>query len=310
MVFRRSGAGLLIAAATLTVLAVTAIALVLTQRLLASAHDGDYELMREMLADFIKDAEEQALARAEMVASVPSVSAALASRDRPKLLAETQRMFEIQRDKYDLDQAQFHVPPGISFLRLHDPGKFGDDQTKDAPMLAEVLTSKVVRKGIAITRTGPAIFGIVPILNDGKLAGSFEVGLDLGPELDTIKEAYGLEAAAYFDEKLLRETATDAAAEIMTPKNRVGRFIRYHATHPDLMGGLVSDREIDVSEPRSYERSFAGASWGVQLVPIYNHANKQLGVIALATSFQADKTLAGRARACGNCSPASWPSCS
>jgi len=294
--FKRSGPAVLIGAVLVVIVTITLVARSLTNGLLESAHDGDYQLMRQVLADFLGDMEDKALSRAEIVAATPAVRDALAARDRPKLLAECRKLYEIQEQKYGLDQAQFHVPPGISFLRLGQPAKFGEDESTYRPMLADALQTKLVRKGTAITRTGPAVFGVVPMFDDGgKLIGSFEMGLELGPELDTIKEAYGLEATVFFDEQMLKQDATEIDPSVVSQNNRVGKFIRYHATHPELAALLVTDKEVDVTEPRSYERAVAGTSWGVQLVPLYNYHNKQIGVVALASNFGEDKTLARRA---------------
>src|SRR5688572_27734916 len=120
----------------------TGIVQVVTSRLLDSAHESQYQLMRQVLASILKSTEDRALVRAELVASMPSVRAAFVARDRPKLLAECQRMYTVQDEKYGLDQAQFHLPPGISFLRLHKPEAFGDDQTSYRPMLSDVHQNK------------------------------------------------------------------------------------------------------------------------------------------------------------------------
>lgn len=295
--FRRSGPGCLIAAATLVVAAVTAVALLLTARLLRTAHDGDYVLMQQVLHEFLESMEETAAMRAELVSDMPDVHAALGARDRPKLLAVCKQMYEAQEKKYDVDQAQFHVPPGVSFLRLHNPDKFGDDQTSYRPMLVNVHQTKTLRRGLAITKSGPVVSAIVPVTDgQGNFLGSFEVGVDLAPEFDEIKEHYGLEAAVFFDEKVLRELAPDIDPELMSSNNRVGKFMRIHATHPELSAALVTDRDLEITEPKNYQRDVAGTAWGVQLVPLYNYAKKQVGVAALAANFGEDETLAGRAR--------------
>jgi methyl-accepting chemotaxis protein len=295
--FRRNGPGLLILASIVVILGITAASHLLTKGLLDSAKANEYRLMREVLASILKSTEDRALVRAELVASSEAVRSAFVARDRPKLLAETERMFKIQQEKYGLDQAQFHVPPGVSFLRLHNPAKFGDDQTSYRPMLTDVNANKVLRRGVAITKAGPAISGIVPMFDDaGKHVGSFEMGLEFAPMLDKIKQAYGIEAAVYIDEKLLRDIATDLGGDILTPKNRVGRFMRYHATHPDLIAALVTDREVDVTGPANYERVFNGTLWGVQLVPMYSYSGKQLGVYALATNMSDAQSAARRAQ--------------
>lgn len=267
----------------------------LTAGLLQSTHEQGFVLMQKILTSVLKTAEDRASSRAELVTSMPAVRSAFLARDRPRLLAECATMYELQADRYGLDQAQFHTPPGVSFLRLHDPSKFGDDQTGFRPMLVDVHQTHVLRKGIALTKAGPGVFSIVPINDDqGKFAGSFEIGLDFAPILKKLKDAYQIEGAVYFEEKQLRDIATNLPPEILQPKNRVGKYIRFDSTHPALMEALVTDREVDVTEAQSFERAYGGTTWGVQLVPIYNYTNKQLGVFALATDFGDEKRMANR----------------
>jgi methyl-accepting chemotaxis protein len=295
--FRRSAPALLISAFSVAVLALTGVAMLLTSSMLANAESDSFRLMQDVLKNSLRSAEERALVRAELVSSMPAVRAAFQARDRERLLAECRDMFKEQSEKYGLDQAQFHVYPGTSFLRLHNPEDFGDDQTSYRPMLAEVHRERVLRKGAAITLAGPVITGIVPMSDDhNQHVGSFEMGLEFAPMLERIKTAYRLEVAAFIDERLLREIAKDLPGEHLSPQNRVGKYIRYHATHPELMKALVTDREIQVSEPVSYERSVAGSPWGVQLVPMYNYANKQIGVYALSMDFSDTRSLQGRSR--------------
>lgn len=286
---------MVIVTAIAVIAAITGLAHSLTSRLVHAAHEGDYELMRNAFSSTLKATEDQATAEAEIVAGLPHVRKLFGARDRAGLQAETVGLFKTLESKYAIDQAQFHTPPGVSFLRLHLPEKFGDDQTAYRPMLAEVHHEKSLRKGTAVTKGGPAVFGIVPILDDkGQLIGSFELGLEFDPVLKKLKTAYGIEGAVYFEEKQLREIATDIEPDIITPKNRVGKYIRYYATHPDLMAALVSDRDVEITEARRFERTVARTPWGVQLVPLYNYANKQIGVVALSTSFADDKALEGR----------------
>lgn len=294
--FRYSAPIVIIGTAVALLAAISALAQVLTSRMVSAAHDGDYDLMQRALSNTLHAMEDEAASDAEIVASIPSVRAAFVKRDRAALEAQTVPMFRTVEPKYSVDQAQFHLPPGVSFLRLHEPAKFGDDQTSYRPMLSEVHQEKSLRKGTAITRGGPAIFGIVPVLDEaGQFAGSFEFGLEFGPVLDELKKAYGIEAAVFFEEKQLREVATNIENDIITPANRVGKYIRYHATHPGLMSALVSDKDIEIREKKHFERTVAGVPWGLQLVPLYNYANHQIGVVALATSFEEDKKLARRA---------------
>lgn len=292
-----SATALVIGTATVAIAVVTIVSAVFTGKLVEAAHDDSYLLMRQVYASILKSTEDKALSRAEIVEAIPSVHAAFLARDRQKLLAELKPMFNEQDEKYGLDQAGFHTPPGVYFLRLHKPEQFGDDQTSYRPMLADVHQTKSARKGISIGRNGVTINGIVPIVDEtGKLQGSFEMGMEVPGMLDKIKEAYGIEASIYFEEKKLREVATGLGGDVLSPQNRVGRYIRFHATHPELAKELVTDADIEISEQKHFERSVKGVPWGVQLMPVYNYANKQIGVVALASSFAEDKAAARRAR--------------
>ena len=297
MTFRRRAPAIILTTVVFVIGMMILISNLLTSRLLESSKEANYKIMRDVLAGVLKSTEDKALSRAEVVEAIPSVHNAFVAKDREKLLSETIAMFKEQDEKYGLQVAQFHLAPGVSFLRLHKPETFGDDQTSYRPMLVDVNTSHVVRKGIAITRSGPSVYGIVPVTDAaGKHFGSFEMGLELDTMLNQIKEAYNIEATAFVDEKLMIEIATDLKGDIMSPKNRVGRYIRFHATHPELAASLVTDREVDIKEAANYERTVAGTLWGVQLLPMYNYSGKQIGVFALATNLADERAEANRVK--------------
>jgi methyl-accepting chemotaxis protein len=110
-----------------------------------------------------------------------------AAKDRTALLAEYEPMFQVQKEKYGVDQAQFHLPPATSFLRLQSPETFGDDLSKFRPLVVSVNREKAPKKGFAIARSGPAIFGVVPVFDvNRKHIGSFEIGIAFGSILACI----------------------------------------------------------------------------------------------------------------------------
>jgi methyl-accepting chemotaxis protein len=145
---------------------------------------------------------------------------------------------------------------------------------------------------------GPVVTSIVPIRDDqGAFSGTFEIGHNVQVLLDEIKEAYGIDGALYLNESTLREVATALPPGVFSEQNRVGNFIRFHATHPEVMSLLVGDADVAdaVSDARTYERSVARVPWGVELVPLYDYSNSQIGVVALATNFGEDDSVAKRA---------------
>src|SRR5215510_1244647 len=121
--------------------------------LTAAVETGQFRLMQSIMETALRNAAEDALARAEMIAALPAAREAVAAKDRERLLAEYALMFAGQKERRGVDQAQFHVPPAVSLLRLQDPATFGDDLTRFRPMVVTVNREKAARKGLAIARS-------------------------------------------------------------------------------------------------------------------------------------------------------------
>lgn len=296
MKFRRSAPTLLIVAVVVVVAAMAGLIHRLTSGMTQSVEAGQFELMRSIVTSSLDGAGSRALARAQLVADLPAVRSAFAARDRPRLLAETAEMFRQQHERFSADQMQFHLAPAVSFLRLHAPTQFGDNLAAFRPMVVTVNQSQVPRSGLAIARAGPAVFGVVPVSGpDGRPAGSFEVGIEFGGVLDAMKSSFGLEAVVFIEERPLRQFATGVGGDVLNDQNRVGRYIKFHATNWALMQRLVNAAALaDVREPVQYARDAMGKPYGVLLVPLQNSAGQPMGVLAVARDFSASRAAAGR----------------
>jgi hypothetical protein len=251
--------------------------------------------MRTILRASLRAAEDRAMARAEMIGNLPRVRDLFSKRDREGLLAECGPMFEIQKSKYGVDQMQFHLPEAVSFLRLHAPTQHGDDLTKFRPMVVAVNTDRVARKGLVVARTGPAIFGVIPLVDPaGGHAGSLDVGMDFNPVLDGLKATYQLELALFIAEEPLRKFATGMPSEVLSEENRRGKFVKFHSTHWALMKDLATEADvINVSE-EEYTRKLRGITYGALVLPLRDTAGEQLGLLVVAKDFSASRAASGR----------------
>ncbi|MDB5489184.1 MAG: putative methyl-accepting chemotaxis protein [Reyranella sp.] len=296
MTFRRSAPAALIAAVVIVVAGLTFMSTRLFSGLTASVEQSQFQLMQSIIDTALRDAGEEALARADIIASLPLTRQAMASKDRDKLLAEYAEMFAIQRDRRGVDQAQFHVPPAQSLLRLQAPTQFGDDLTQFRPMVVAVNREHAARKGLAIAAGGPAIFGVAPVLDaQGQHIGSFEFGLAFAPIINGLKAAYGLDLSVFIEEKPLRQYARAINPAVLSEQNRVGRFIRLYTTNGVLMRDLASDADISAAtEPTRYTRDAKDVPYGVLLVPLRDGAGDPLGVIAVARDFSGSRAAAGQ----------------
>jgi methyl-accepting chemotaxis protein len=87
----------------------------------------------------------RATSLAIMVSESPSAQLAMENADRTALLTEFRPVYESLRQLGAIDQFQFHVPPATSFVRLHQPGKYGDDLSALRPTVVDAnRTGKIV----------------------------------------------------------------------------------------------------------------------------------------------------------------------
>jgi methyl-accepting chemotaxis protein len=265
-----------------------------------AVEESQFASVEAILNTSLREAENRALARAQMIADLPSTRTIFAGRDaaaRDRLLAEYRQMFEVQRDKAGVDQMQFHLPPATSFLRLHAPQLHSDDLTPFRPLVVAVNRDQIGRKAAAIARTGPAMFGVVPVYDlQQQFIGTFEVGIDFGPVLDGLKADHRLELALLIAEEPLRAFgAPEVVAPLLNDNNRVGKYIKTHSTHWELVQKLVTSSEVAaVDGTERYNQTANGTPYGVVLVPVRNLAGDSMGVVAVAKDFSASRAAAGR----------------
>jgi methyl-accepting chemotaxis protein len=291
MTFRRNAPVTIVVAIFIVIAAAT----FLTSRLFAAMTDAveaeRFKTMQSIAETALRDAENRALGRAELIADLPAVQKLFAAGDREGLLAELKKAFADQKARHGVDQGQFHVPPATSFLRLHDPNKFGDDLSVTRPMIVAANRDKQPLKGIAIARNGPAIFGVA-LMSDpsGKPVGTFEVGMSLAPILSGIKSVYGMDLAFFVLEEPLRQYAPGADPERLGEQNRVGRYIRFETTNTELLAILAGPDDVAVvNEPITYVREVNGLSYGVAILPVNNAAGTTLGLIAISSDFSSSR---------------------
>lgn len=296
MKFRRTAPASLIVVAAILMVGTAVISNMLFGGLATNVEKSRFDSMEAILAFNLRGSTDKALARADMIAGLPTTKKLVAAKDREGLLKEYGPLFQKQNDTYGVDQMQFHLPEGTSLLRLQAPEQHGDDLTSFRHLVVAVNRDQVPRAGVEIARTGPAVFGVVPVYaEDGKPVGTFETGIDIGGLLDNLKRAYGLELACLIDEAELRSVAPNLGADVFDEQKRVGRYLRYYATDGSLMKGLIDGGELDgIEEPRRYVREAAGATYGVVLVPLRDNAGKRIGVMAVGADFSSSRAAAGR----------------
>ena len=150
----------------------------------------------DALQSRLQQESQRAAAMSAVVASIPAVQDAMARNDRDALIKLFGPGFASLKANYGVDQFQFHVAPAISYLRVHQPAKFGDDL---AGFRKTVVAANVDRKPIVGLEGGVAglgIRGVVPVAQAGKHLGTVEFGLTFAqPFFDEFKRTRGVDVA-------------------------------------------------------------------------------------------------------------------
>ncbi|MGA7997091.1 MAG: methyl-accepting chemotaxis protein [Bradyrhizobium sp.] len=161
-----------------------------------------------------------ALAVSAAVAALPPVGDAIARGDRDglaTLLAAPMKALTAQ----GIPLITFQVPPSISFYRVHAPKVFGDDVSGRRQTVVEALKTGRSIVGVEPGREALGIFGMTPIVRDGKIIANTDVGAAFGKEfVDRAKKRFGIDLAVHsFDGKEFRKlSSTFGNTVVATPE--------------------------------------------------------------------------------------------
>ncbi len=142
--------------------------------LVESNSNEEFQMLSEALIQQI----EQQLDNTELavisIAENKAVSEAFANRDREMLIDLLMDGYMKVSDR--VAQFQFHLPDSSSFLRLHNPEKFGDDLSGFRFTVNEANSKKKIVKGIESGVAGYGLRVVVPVTYKGNHIGTVEYG--------------------------------------------------------------------------------------------------------------------------------------
>jgi methyl-accepting chemotaxis protein len=165
-----------------------------------------------------------ALAVSAVVAALPPVGDAISRGDRDTLaalLGEPMKALTAQ----GIPLITFQTPPGVVLYRVHAPKAFGDDISSRRNTVAEAFKTGRSIVGVEPGREALGIFGMTPILRDGKIIGNADVGAAFGKEfVDRAKKRFGIDLAVHsFDGKAFRRlSSTLGDVTVATPDELKG----------------------------------------------------------------------------------------
>ena len=128
----------------------------------------------------------------------------------------------------------FWRAPATSFYRVHAPKVFDDDASARRTTVVEAIKTGKSIVGVEPGREALAIFGMTPIMRDGKTLANVDVGAAFGKEfVDRAKKRFGIDLAVYsFDGKDFKKLSSTFGDEVVATAERAEGRVRRPALAP------------------------------------------------------------------------------
>jgi methyl-accepting chemotaxis protein len=277
----RSIAARLILAISLTVAAACGILgtfSILQQRLLTQlALDQQLKLQYDSVVAAIDYEGRATLAVSATIAGLPPVADAIAKGDRTALGALLGNSMKALKEQ-GIPLITFQVSPAISFYRVHAPQSYGDDVSGRRNTVVEALQTGRQIVGVEPAKQDLGIFGMTPIMRDGKALANVDVGAAFGKEfVDRAKQRLGIDLAVFWLDG--------------------GQFKRLSSTFGDVEAATPTElRSAFDGAPQQRDTTFQGHPAALFVGQIKNYAGQPVAVLEIIKDTTAYEAAASRAQ--------------
>ena len=179
-----------------------------------------------------------ALAVSSVIAALPPVSEAIAKGDREGLTALLDGANKALTAQ-GIPLITFEVPPAVVFYRVHSPKVFGDDISSRRNTVPEALRTGKSIVGVEPGREALSIFGMTPIMRDGKTLAVADIGAAFGKEfVDRAKQRFGIDLAVHsFDGKEFKKLSSTFGDAVVATPDEMKSVFTGTALHRDATFG-------------------------------------------------------------------------
>ena len=174
------------------------------------------------------------LAVSAVIAALPPVGDAIARGDRDALAALLGGPMKALTAQ-GIPLITFQTPPALSFYRVHAPKVFGDDVSGRRHTVVEAIKTGMPIVGVEPGREQLGIFGMTPIVRDGKTIANTDVGAAFGKEfVDRAKKRFGIDLAVHaFDGKEFKKISSTFGDAVVATPDELKTVINGAALHRD-----------------------------------------------------------------------------
>jgi len=214
------------------------------------------------------------------IATDPEITQLFADGDREGLSKALVPYYKSIKEKYEIRQFQFHLPPATSFLRLHKPSKFGDDLSGFRATVIETNKTKKPITGLEVGRGGPGLRVVYPVFNKGVHVGSIEFGGSINNIVKQTASLYDMQySIGIFDEVFKKARRFDTK-----PTDVIKDNVVYYLHSDDHMSTFLSHDKNEIS--------VNGDTYELYFVDLTDFTGATVGKLLLVKNVQESITSA------------------
>jgi hypothetical protein len=242
---------------------------------------GALEAVSLMMRTSIEKGGAFALAQAELLARQPGDIAAVAAGDHARLLDLQAASFAYLNAEAGVDLLQFQTGDLKTLTRLQEPNRYGEDISTTRPMVLSANHDRRGQSGIEMGRSRIlALRGVAPVFDGAALAGTAEIGLNLGSLLQAVKTTSGADIA------VVLPVAQGVAASDTRPV--IGELLISNSTDTALFSRLLRAVTVKPSrEEAQIEQTLDGVDYGLIVSPLLNYSGQPIGSVLGLRDFTA-----------------------
>ena len=241
-----------------------------------------------MIELLLRDQAHATTATAELLAALPQVGELTAKGDRDGLIRMLMPGYQKAVTKYGVESGAVVTPPALTLVRLHNLGRFGDDQSGTRRIMAFANQTREVQSGLEISSV-VGMRGVAPIYNGSVHVGALEWATGLGAMVTEVKDVTGAELAVLIKDAVI-------PAESAVRKNEAHRLkdmIAAEATDWPYLASVLQESDADrINEGAVFTRTVGGVDVGVVKVPLFDFSGKNVGeILAVKEISEFGRTL-------------------
>lgn len=231
--------------------------------------------------------EEIAVLLATAYAEMPAVQEAFARQDREALIALLHDSYVAADAAMGVPQAQFHLPPATSFLRLHALDKFGDDLSSFRTTVIVANETGANVSGLEKGKGGFGVRGVVPVRYEGEAVGTFEIGMNFDQQLlDLLTTNFEADFSIFLQQE---ESKVESFSEEESAEAAAEKYVLYISTldEPLVIDDAVRDQVYADGEGTYKRLDQANGNFAVLVMPIRDYADDVIALVEISLSRDA-----------------------